>query len=241
MNETAHILVVDDDPAICELLSDYLSETGYRVSTAGDGAAMRHVLEREAVDLVILDLNLPGEDGFSLLPHIRQTSAAGVIMLTGSAESVNEIVGLELGADDYVSKPPDLRHLAARIRAVLRRIAKTTDIDSPGGRSVVQFDGWSLDQTARRLLSPDNLEVPMTTAEFELLSTFVTRPNRVLSREQLLELTYGREWDAYDRAIDNLVSRLRKKLETDPKHPTLIKSVRGVGYVFAGRVTQQGA
>ena len=229
----AHLLVVDDDPDIRQTLHDYLEDFGYRVSLAEDGAAMRRVLEADKIDLVVLDLNLPGEDGFTLAAYLRQTTRAGIIFLTGSGDRVNEVVGLELGADDYISKPCDLRHLVARIRAVLRRVkAATTPVSADDGETI-PFGGWRLNVRSRKLTSPNGDAVPLTTAEFDLLAVFASRPNRVLSRDQLLELIHGREWTPYDRSIDNQISRLRRKLNDDPRNPTLITSVRGVGYMFA--------
>lgn len=233
--EGNRILVVDDDPDWCELLRDYLTERGYRVRVAEDGAAMRKVVAREAFDLVLLDLRMPGEDGFSLTTHLRQVSDAGIIIVTGSGKGVDEIVGLELGADDYVAKPCELRHLEARIRAILRRVVGRSAPASVGKEDErLSFQGWTLDIAARRLLSREGEDVALTTAEFDLLATLATRSNRVLSREQLLDLIHGREWTPYDRSIDSLVSQLRHKIEEDPRNPKLIKSVRGVGYVFAG-------
>jgi DNA-binding response OmpR family regulator len=226
-----HLLVVDDDPDLRETLRDYFSECGYRVSAVGNGAAMRRVLDNDSIDLAIIDLNLPGEDGFSLVSQLRRVSQAGIIMLTGSGEKLNEVVGLELGADDYVSKPCEMRHLEARVRAVLRRTVPLPAA-APEAATVLGFAGWRLDVAARELRAPDGEEVPLTTAEFDLLNTFASRPNRVLNRDQLLELLRGREWTPDDRSIDNLVSRLRRKLRDDPRRPKLVKSVRGVGYVF---------
>lgn len=238
MSTAAHILVVDDDPGICDLLGVYLTKAGFRVSSAGDGKAMRQVLAREPADLIILDLNLPGEDGFSLVTYLRNTSTARIIVLTGSTENVDEVVGLELGADDYVSKPCDLRHLLARIRASLRRAEENSDKrEVPDSRSIVRFGDWSFNLPARQLISPENEEVPLTAAEFDLLVALTTHPNRVLSRNQLFELIHGREWSPYDRSIDNLITRLRRKLRDDPKHPRLIKTVRSVGYVFTVATT----
>ncbi len=236
MAEAAHIVIVDDDPVIREVVHEYLTGRGYRVSTADGGAAMRRILEREPVDLVILDLTMPEEHGFEILHAIRKTSDAGVIILTGTGEPVDEVVGLELGADDYVSKPCDMRQLLARVRSVLRRIKPQTkgDLDSDG--SVIEFDGWRLDPTARRLFSPDRSEVALTTAEFDLLTALVDSANRVLSRDQLLDVTRNGDWSPYDRSIDTLVSRLRRKLGADPKAPKLIQTVRGVGYVFTPKI-----
>lgn len=235
MIATAHIMVVDDDPEIRQVVGDYLTESGYRVSTAEDGETLRRAMAREGFDLILLDLNLPGEDGFSLMPQLRRVSQAGIIILTGRGEKVDEVVGLELGADDYVSKPCDLRHLAARIRAVLRRTAGSTQAEaSSGGDDIVTFEGWSLNRSRRTLTSPSGVEVRLTAAEFNLLAIFAVRPGRTLSRAQLSESLHGREWSPYDRSIDNLVSRLRKKLGDVAGTTDMIRAVRGVGYVFAG-------
>jgi len=236
-NARAHLLIVDDDSAIRQILRDYLEETGYRVSAAGDGVDMRRVLDESPVDLVILDLNLPGEDGFTLATYLRRATQAGIIMLTGSGDRVNEVVGLELGADDYVSKPCDPRHLAARIRAVLRRIKPGPPAcphpDAPAGDRSLRFAGWTLNLAARKLTSPEGEPVALTTAEFDILAIFASRPNRVLTRDQLIESLHGREWNPYDRSIDNHISRLRRKLGDDPRNPSLITSVRGVGYMLS--------
>lgn len=230
----AHLLIVDDEPEIRRTLRVYLEDSGYRVSTAANGAEMRRLLQDDPIDLVILDLNLPGDDGFTLATYLRRTSRAGIIMLTGSGDRVNEVVALELGADDYVSKPCDPRQLAARIRAVLRRIKPSSFATEAAeeGRSL-RIAGWVLDLAARKLKSPAGETVPLTTAEFDLLAIFATRPNRVLSRDQLIEFLHGREWNPYDRSVDNHISRLRRKLKDDPKNPALITSVRGVGYMLS--------
>lgn len=238
--EGNRILVVDDDPDWCELLRDYLTERSYRVSVAENGATMREMVAHKDFDLVVLDLRMPGEDGFSLTTHLREVSDAGIIIVTGSGEGVDEIVGLELGADDYVSKPCELRYLEARIRAILRRVVgRPTPVPEGKEGERLSFQGWTLDIAARRLLSREGEDVALTTAEFNLLVTLATRSNRVLSREQLLDLIHGREWTPYDRSIDSLVSQLRHKLEEDPKNPKLIKSIRGVGYMFAVKTSQE--
>jgi DNA-binding response OmpR family regulator len=236
MSEASHVLVVDDEPAICELIETYLSNEGYRVSTAGDGAAMREIIARSPVDLVILDLMLPGEDGFSLTRHLRERSSMGIIILTGKGETVDRVVGLELGADDYLSKPFDLRELLARVKSVLRRTRGGTAIESAESGACVSFAGWKLDLTAHRLTSPQGTETPLTTGEFELLSVFVNHRSRVLTREELLDLTRGREASPFDRSIDVQVGRLRRKIEPDPEQPTLIKTVRAAGYMFTAQV-----
>ena len=237
MTGSPHILVVDDEPEIAEVLRRYLTGQGYRVSTAGGGAEMRRVMAEGSVDLVLLDLGLPGEDGLALMRSLRKTSSVAVIVVTGRGDPVDRIVGLEVGADDYVTKPFDVRELAARVRSVLRRT-----LDKPDGPEtttpveVIRFAGWTLDLGARRLDSPHAKVIDLTTGEFELLAALVRSPGRVLSRDELLEATRNREAGPFDRTIDVQVGRLRRKLETDPQHPELIKSVRGAGYVFTAKV-----
>lgn len=236
MAEQPHILVVDDEPAIGELIRNYLGRHGFRVSTVADGEAMREAMRQSKPDLVLLDLGLPGEDGLTLTRHIRAQSNVGVIIVTGSGESVDRIVSLELGADDFVSKPFDLRELLARIRSVLRRTA--------GGRSEpetvpareLSFADWRLDLQSRRLFALDGTEVALTTAEFDLLVVLADHPNKVLTRDSLLQSTRNRDAGPYDRAIDMLIGRLRRKIESDPENPVLIKSVRGAGYIFTSPV-----
>ena len=238
MSEQAHIVVVDDDPLIRDLVDDYLTSEGYRVSKADSGQAMRDVLAADPADLIILDLSMPGEHGFSLVAELRKQSDVGIIIFTGSESEVDQVVGLELGADDYVSKPTDLRQLLARVRSVLRRTKATHGAAAASvGGDVVTFDGWRLDRAARQLFAPDGAEVALTTVEFDLLATFIDSANRVLSRDQLLDMTHDREWSPYDRSIDNSISRLRQKIEAEPRKPKLIKTVRGVGYVFTAKVT----
>jgi two-component system, OmpR family, response regulator len=236
MNDAPHILVVDDEPAICELIENYLSGEGYRVSTAGDGAVMRQVMAQSPVDLVVLDLMLPGEDGFSLTRSLREHSNVGIIILTGKGETVDRVVGLELGADDYLAKPFDLRELLARVKSVLRRARRAVAMEGTVSGNLLSFAGWKFDPAARQLTSPDGVETPLTTGEFELLSAFVNHPNRVLSRDELLDLTRGREASPYDRSIDMQVKRLRQKIEPDPRQPALIKTVRAAGYIFTSRI-----
>ncbi|MCZ6860310.1 MAG: response regulator [Alphaproteobacteria bacterium] len=238
MTEAAHILVVDDEADIRDELQEYLVRKGFRVSTADGGPAMRRILDRKPADLIILDLTMPKEHGLTLVGDLRKTSNAGIIILTGTGEAADEIVGLELGADDYMSKPCNLRELLARVRSVLRRVAGGNDAAIQGDEASLQFVGWSFNLSARRLISPENSEVLLTTAEFDLLATFVNNASRVLNRDQLLDITHDREWSPFDRSVDNLVSRLRRKIEADPKKPTLIKTVRGTGYVFTPKVTR---
>ncbi len=235
--KSVHIVVVDDDPDTRDELQEYLTRQNYRVSTADGGTAMRQLLERESADLIIMDLTMPEEDGLTLVKSICKTSTAAIIILTGKGDPVDRVVGLELGADDYVSKPCDLRELLARVRSVLRRAEGVTDDGFGGDGSWLEFAGWKLSLPMRQLISPNNAEVPLTTAEFDLLMAFIRNKRRVLSRDGLLDLTQNRQWSPFDRAIDNLVVRLRKKIEIDPKNPSLIKTVRGVGYVFTHDVT----
>lgn len=233
-----HILVVDDEAAICELLETYLSSQGYNVSIAHSGAQMRQCLSANPIDLVLLDLGLPGEDGLSLARFLREHSKVGIIIVTGRGEPVDRVVGLEIGADDYVSKPFDLRELLARIRSVLRRMQpenKTGEPSSPG----IRFSGWRLDMGARTLYTPAGEQVPLTTGEFELLVILVQNANRVLSRDQIMEQIYNREAGPFDRAVDMQVGRLRKKIEADPSNPELIKSVRGAGYIFTAKIERE--
>jgi two-component system OmpR family response regulator len=232
MSDNGHILVVDDQQEICDLVQDYLTSEGYRVSTAHDGPGMRRVLSQAPVDLVILDLMLPGEDGLTLARALRSDSGIGIIILTGRGETVDRIIGLEMGADDYLPKPFHLRELLARVKSVLRRVqSRTGDSPSPA-RSRAQFAGWHLDLSSRELLSPTGEEIRLTTGEFDLLTAFVNNANQVLSRDRLLDLARNREAGPFDRTIDVQVGRLRRKLEDDPQNPNLIKTVRGSGYIF---------
>ena len=242
MSIPVHILIVDDEPRIRTMLRRYLVEEGFKVSDAADGTAMRDVLEVGAVDLVLLDLMLPGEDGLSLARSIRQRSEIPVIMLTGKGDLIDRVVGLEAGADDYITKPFELREVLARIRTVLRRAGPrsggpATKPTCKRAAEILGFQGWRLDLVRRELTASAGAPVNLTAGEFDLLRVFAQHPNRVLTRAQLIELVKGREWAAYDRAIDTQVGRLRKKLEPDPGNPTLIKTVRGGGYVFASPVT----
>jgi two-component system OmpR family response regulator len=230
--ENGHILVVDDQEEICDLVREYLAEEGFRVSTAKDGASLREEMLRSRIDLVILDLMLGGEDGLQLARELRARSEIGIIMLTGRGETVDRIIGLEMGADDYLPKPFHLRELLARVRSVLRRAASRAAEKGIGQRSRVRFAGWTLELASRELLSPGGEEVRLTTGEFELLAAFVTHANEVLSRDRLLDLSRHREAGPFDRTIDVQVGRLRRKLEDDPKSPAMIKTVRGGGYMF---------
>jgi len=237
MNASAHILVVDDEPDIVEVLRRYLATQGYTVSTAGDGSAMRRVMAATPVDLVLLDLGLPGEDGLALMRALRHESSAAVIVVTGRGDTFDRIVGLEVGADDYIAKPFDVREVGARVRSVLRRtLDRNPGLVSAARSDIIRFAGWTLDLGARRLESPRGTEVNLTTGEFDLLAALAGAPGRVLSRDELLEATRNREAGPFDRTIDVQVGRLRRKIEADPQHPELIKSVRGAGYVFTSKV-----
>lgn len=236
---TAHILVVDDDREIRDLLAQFLVRHGYRVTTAQDGKEMRRVLADWSIDLVVLDLMLPGEDGLSLCRDLRARSQMPVIMLTMMGEETDRIVGLEMGADDYIAKPFNPRELLARLKAVLRRtkgVVTSANGSNPARRKTLRFSGWKLDLAMRRLTSPLQLVVELTAGEFDFLVAFVEHPQRVLSRDQLLDLTNSRAEIPFDRSVDMQISRLRQKIETNPKEPELIKTVRGGGYVFAGVV-----
>lgn len=233
MNDNGHILIVDDQREICDLVQEYLSGEGYRVSTAQDGAGMRKVMGQSPVDLVILDLMLPGEDGLTLARVLRQeTPNVAIIILTGRGEIVDRIIGLEMGADDYLPKPFHLRELLARVKSVLRRASSRSvenQVASP--RSKAKFAGWNLDLSSRELLSPSGKEVRLTTGEFDLLAAFVNNANQVLTRDRLLDLARNREGGPFDRTIDVQVGRLRRKLE-EGRLPPMIHTVRGSGYVL---------
>jgi two-component system OmpR family response regulator len=236
MNAAPHLLIVDDDKELCTLLSKFLGRHGYRVSIAHNGNEMAQILETSRVSLVILDLMLPGEDGLVLCRRLRATSTLPIIMLTAMADEVDRIIGLEMGADDYIAKVANPRELLARVRAVLRRAGPAETGEAADQRRILEFAGWRLDVTHRQLYSAKNALVPLRAGEFELLLAFVERPRRVLSRDQLLDLSRGRSANAFDRSIDVQVSRLRRKIEPDPKEPTLIKTVRSGGYILAANV-----
>jgi DNA-binding response OmpR family regulator len=233
---TAHIVIVDDDALLRNRLASYLIREGYRVTTADDASAGRAVVGREPVDLAIVDLTMPGESGLSLTRYLRERSDIGIVILTGKGDPVDRAIGIEVGADDYVAKPFHLRELLARVRSVLRRTQRRSMLETPAAGSVVRFAGWTLDLAQRTLASPRGETVHLTTAEFQLLSTFVANPNQVLGRDRLLEIIAGRAWDPYDRTVDQHISRLRRKIERDPGRPQLIKSIRGRGYLFASAV-----
>jgi len=233
-----HIAVVDDEAAITDLLAHYLAGHGFRTTKLHSGGALLDLMASDPPLLVLLDLGLPGEDGFAIARQLREHWRCGLVIITGRGDAVDKVVGLEVGADDYVTKPFDLRELVARIKAVLRRIEPTAPAAAPAaptpapGGACLGFLGWKLDLAARRLDDPEGVEVRLTTGEFELLATLAQHPGRVLSRDFLLEQTRGREAAPFDRTIDVQIGRLRKKLEVDAENPQIIKSVRGAGYIF---------
>jgi two-component system, OmpR family, response regulator len=231
-----HLLIVDDDKEICALLSQFMAEHGYRVSVAHEGRTMMQMLESARIDLVVLDIMLPGESGLSLCRRVRASATIPIVMLTAVGSETDRIVGLEMGADDYLPKPFNPRELLARVRAVLRRAGGTSGSAPNGTGRALEFVGWRLDVTGRRLFSPAGALVPLRTAEFDLLVALAERPQRVLNRDQLLDLARGRAATSFDRSIDVQISRLRRKLKVDPDGPDLIRTVRGGGYVFAANV-----
>ncbi len=234
MQPQGNILVVDDDAEIRSLVAEYLTQHGYRVSTARDGTSMRRAIESERPDLVVLDLMLPGEDGLSLCRDLRAKSSLPVIMLTARREEIDRIIGIEMGADDYLGKPFNPRELLARIRSVLRRARALPA--SAGQARRLRFAGWTLDCTARHLVDPQGVIVPLSGAQYRLLETFLRHPERVLDRDELVDLTLGREAVPFDRSIDVQVSRLRQLLRDSGREPRIIKTVRNGGYVLAAAV-----
>ncbi|HSV53362.1 MAG TPA: response regulator [Burkholderiaceae bacterium] len=240
MNKLAQILVVDDDEEITTLLCGYLSRYGLQAHAAGCAQSMRRLMASHHIDLVVMDLMLPGVDGLALARELRQASRVPIIMLTARTDLYDRITGLESGADDYVGKPFEPRELVARIQTVLRRVRGTHEATTGGAAhaDVVCFDGWSLHREERRLTSPQGMVVQLSNAEFRLLSTFLKMPRRLFSRDQLMELARGRAMDSFERSIDLLVSRLRQKLADDPRDPSMIKTVRGAGYLFDVRSVQ---
>jgi two-component system OmpR family response regulator len=234
-SEGATLLIVDDDAAIRRLLRRFLETEGFRILEAEGGAAFRARVADSVFDLALLDIGLAGENGFDLLKELRGTLASPVIFISGKGDVIDRVVGLELGADDYITKPFELREVLARIRTVLRR-ARPAATPAPGASrdpDVVIFAGWRFDRTRRAVTNPEGEPVELTTGEFNLLAAFIDSPNRPLTRDQLMDRVRGVDWTPLDRSIDAHVSRLRKKIEPDPRRPSLIKSVRGVGYVFA--------
>lgn len=227
-----HIAVVDDHRDIRDLVGNYLENQGYRVSLAEDGAALRRLIDKSAPDLVVLDIMMPGDDGLTLCRELGRQGGIPVIFLTAKSDEADRVIGLELGADDYLIKPFSTRELLARIKAVLRRTNSLPPTKTARRTGSLRFDRWVLDLGRRELQGEDGVGIPLSTAEFRLLKVFIDHPRLVMSRDELLDLTVGREADPFDRSIDNQVSRLRKKLEVDPKSPMLIQTHWGGGYSF---------
>ncbi|RFB04843.1 response regulator [Parvularcula marina] len=233
------LLVVDDEPSIRDPLAEYLGGNGYEIKTAGRADAARSLIEEGGIDLVLLDIMMPGEDGLSLCRDLRAKGTLPVILLTARAEDTDRIVGLEIGADDYVTKPFNPRELLARVKAVLRRSKDSPSEPLTPGGTKFRIESFTLEIEGRRLLDAAGEEVKLTGGEYELLLALTERTGRVLNRDQLLDITQGRSAHVFDRSIDNQISRLRKKIEPDPKDPTIIKTVRGGGYVLAAKVTKE--
>ncbi|MBS0476989.1 MAG: response regulator [Proteobacteria bacterium] len=241
MNEPSppRILLVDDEEALRQPLAEYLSRQGFAVTEAATAAEARSVLRDDLPDIVLLDIMMPGEDGLSLCRHLSETRGVPTILLTAKGEAMDRVVGLEIGADDYVVKPFEPRELVARIRSVLRRAAKGGSV--PAEDEVFEFEGWTLDPLKRRLSAPDGALVSISSVEFRLLMAFVEHPRQVLDRDRLLDMVQGREAHLFDRAVDNQVSRLRRKVEPDSRNPTLIQTVWGGGYMLAADVRRAAA
>ena len=238
MSESPAIIVVDDDPDIRETLKTYFELNGFAVDEAADGEELRAKVQSSAYDLAILDMKMPGEDGLSLCRFLRQTSDMGVVILTGSGDSIDRVIGLEVGADDYIAKPFELREVLARVRSVLRRLEPPgkPEAAASAGRSGEKenftFGPYSVNPNSRYLENSKGETIALSPLEYDLIKAFADRPERVLSRDLLLELAHGRDWDPFDRSIDVRVTRLRKKIEDDPAYPKYIRTVRGVGYIY---------
>lgn len=230
-----HILICDDEPDLRDMMSTYLQRRGYAVSTAESGETLDQALAAHSdIQLIILDINMPGEDGLSVLRRLRSDRSLPIIMSTAAGETVDRVVGLELGADDYLAKPVDLRELEARIKAVLRRganVSKHDTVDGPSDADIM-VDGLTINLEGAKLTGRDGELIPLTAMEFSLLRAFVEHRGRVLNRDQILQMAHDRDWDPYDRSIDIRISRLRRKIERNPSHPVLIRTVRGLGYIF---------
>jgi two-component system OmpR family response regulator len=236
MTTPEHLLIVDDDAEIRSLLGNYLQKNGYRTTAVAEGKGMLAALEKGRVDLIVLDLMLPGDDGLVLCRNLRARSDIPVIMLTARGEDMDRILGLEMGADDYLPKPFNPRELLARIKSILRRAKALSGNMATVDAARVRFAGWELDTISRQLVSPQGVVVSLSGSEYRLLQIFLNHPNRVLNRDQLMDLMRGRETDPFERSIDVQISRLRHRLADDAKEPTIIKTVRGEGYILATQV-----
>ena len=232
-NQNIHILVCDDELDVREMLQEYLGKRGYKVSAASGGDELRAILSVDKVDVMVMDINMPKEDGLSILRSLRPENTTPVIMLTAAGDVVDRIIGLEMGADDYLGKPVDLRELEARIKAILRRNAMAAPADdATSAKKSAKFGDYILDTDAAKLLDANGDEVPLTAMEYSLLKVFAENKGRVLNRDQILEQAHDRSWDPFDRSIDIRISRLRRKLESNPEKPQVIKTVRGIGYLY---------
>jgi two-component system OmpR family response regulator len=236
MNHKIHILLVDDEASLREPLADYLIKQGYKVQQASDASIARSLLNAYDFDIILLDIMMPGEDGLSLCRFVTDKTDIPVIFISARTEETERIIGLELGADDYISKPFSPRELVARIKVILRRAEKGGPRPTGTSGGVYQFSGWTLKCDKRSLVDADGVTISLSTGEYQMLLALVSRAGKVLNRDQLLEITQGREAHAFDRAVDNQISRLRRKIEADPKNPEIIKTVWGGGYVLAGEV-----
>ncbi len=236
MDQDTKILIVDDDARLCKVLDRYLTSAGYQVKTANNGEEMHKSIKTRTPDIVILDLQLPGKHGLELAMEIRRDSEIGIIILTGTGDKFDEIVGLESGADDYLLKPVEERDLLARVRALCRRLETTSDNVDKKNKSIAKFSGWTMDFDAYELISPTGESISVTSYEFQILATLVQNSNRVLSRDQIMVSITGRDWVSNDRSVDVLMGKLRKKIERDPHNPSMIKTIRGAGYKFTARV-----
>lgn len=232
-NRNIRILVCDDEVGVREMVQEYLAKRGFKVSTAASGEELRTVLTAGGIDLIVLDINMPGEDGLSVLRSLRVDNSVAVVMLTAAGEVVDRIIGLEMGADDYLGKPVDLRELEARIKAVLRRKTEApTEASETPATGSVKFGDYTLNIEAAKMTAEDGSDVSLTSMEFNLLKVFARNKGRVLNRDQILEQAHDRSWDPFDRSIDIRISRLRRKIEPHPEKPVIIKTVRGIGYLF---------
>jgi DNA-binding response OmpR family regulator len=238
MTERQHIVVVDDEAPAREMVGEYLRLHGFEVTACDGGASLRRAIARQRPDLIVLDLNMPEEDGLSIIRALKQQTAVPIIMLTATASAIDRVVGLELGADDYLAKPCELRELLARVRSVLRRTTSTGEAAVARPQPLIRFGTKWLDLQAQLLRDDGGNEYPLVSSEFALLKVFAENPKRVLSREQLLDLANARDREAFDRAIDVRITRLRRKIEPDPAHPSVIRTVRGAGYLFAPAGTE---
>ena len=239
MAVNGRILIVEDDTSVREMVAEYLRTHGYEVAEVDRGTAMREAIEQTLPDVVLLDVNLPGEDGFTLARFLRERYDVGIIMVTAATDVADRVAGLEVGADDYVSKPFELRELRARVKSIIRRMQATPQSapaaqvsGTTGISSRVTVGKCTLDLASHQLFASNGCELPLTTMEFDLLKAFLERPNQVLDRDQLLTLTRNREWEPFDRSIDIRIARVRRKIEHDPEHPQTLRTVRGVGYMF---------